>query len=275
MKKYLTRLIKNKHKFILKSLIEAKSVYGEINYFAFKLKKKCKLGSKGDRIFIPLDEIITSYILRYGCWDPEIVDFIKKNIKKKDNILIDIGANIGLMTRQLILSKIKFKKIFCIEPNSENFKLLKENLCIFRNIKYLNCGLGQRKSISKIYLNKYNFGDYSFKNKTEKYEKAIIENVNSFFKKNIKNNKNIIYKSDTQGMDEEILLSLDKKYFQKIYILIIEITNHAIILKNKNNFIDILRNFKKFSSKDRNILSINEILNKIENKNEFDLFMSK
>ena len=68
--------------------------------------------------------------------------------------------------------------------------------------------------MSKIYLNKYNFGDYSFKTKTNKFEKAMIENVNSFFKKNIKNNKNIIYKSDTQGMDEEILFSIDKKYFK-------------------------------------------------------------
>lgn len=275
MKKYLTRLIKNKHKFILKSLIEAKSIYGEINYFTFELKKKCMLGSKGERIIIPLDEIMTSYILRYGCWDPEIVNFIKNNIQTKDNIIIDIGANIGLITRQLILAKIKYKKIFCIEPNSENFKLLKKNLSFFKNIKYLNFGLGKKKRVSKIYLNKYNFGDYSFKTKTSKFEKAMIENVNSFFKKNIKNNKNLIYKSDTQGMDEEILFSIDKKYFQNINILIIEITNHNIILKNKDYFITILNNFKKFSSKNSKSLSINEILNKIENKNEFDLFMSK
>lgn len=275
MNKYLTKLTKNKHKFILKSLIEAKSLYGEINYFTFELKKKCMLGSKGERIIIPLDEIMTSYILRYGCWDPEVVNFIKRNIKKQDNIIIDIGANIGLITRQLIHSKIKYKKIFCIEPNSENFKLLRKNLSSFKNIKYLNYGLGKKKSVSKIYLNKYNFGDYSFKTKTKNFEKAIINNVNSFFKKNVKNNKNIIYKSDTQGMDEEILLSIDKKYFQNIYILIIEITNHNIILKNKNYFIKILKNFKKFSSKNYKKLSIDEIFDKIKNKNEFNLFMSK
>ena len=47
-----------------------------------------------------------------------------------------------------------------------------------------------------------------------------------------KNNK-IIYKSDTQGFDEMLILSLEKKYLKKISILILEVSNFNFLKKNK------------------------------------------
>ena len=60
-----------------------------------------------------------------------------------------------------------------------------------------------------------NSGDSSFVKKKKNYQICKINNINLFIKKNqkfIKNN-NFIYKSDTQGMDEEIFMNIEDKYF--------------------------------------------------------------
>ena len=58
--------------------------------------------------------------------DPDVGDFINKNITK-DNICIDIGANIGAIS--VFLSK-KCKKLYCIEPQHNIFLALCGNLFI-------------------------------------------------------------------------------------------------------------------------------------------------
>ena len=57
--------------------------------------------------------------------------------------------------------------------------------------------------------------------------KIILKDSNIVLKKIIDDKKvnHIIYKSDTQGMDEEIFLNLDYEILDKIYLLILEISN--------------------------------------------------
>ena len=85
----------------------------------------------------------------------------------------------------------------------------------------------------------------------------------------------MIYKSDTQGMDEEIFINLKKKYFDKISIVIIEITNHKFILQNKKKFLSRLNSFKIMNNKNLTNINTSQILNKINNREEFDLFLKK
>lgn len=65
------------------------------------------------------------------------LDIIKKIIKShdKNNIFVDIGANIG--TYSISLSPY-FKKIFSFEPEQENFELLKKNVSV-NNCSNIRC----------------------------------------------------------------------------------------------------------------------------------------
>ena len=75
-------------------------------------------------------------------------------------------------------------------------------------------------------------------------------------------------------MRREILLHLEGNILKRIEILILEISNHELLKKNKYKFLRILDNFKCFEIKGKAITKI-EILNKINKEHEFDLMISK
>lgn len=275
MKKYLSPLIKNSFKTIFKSYILSKKVFIDIDYINLKILKNCFLGKKNENIVAPIDNIILPSILNSGAWESHIIKLIKKYSKKRKFILLDIGANIGLMSRQIINSKIKISKTFCFEPDKKKIEFIRYNLSKYKNIKIMNYGLGKKDINTKLYKNIYNFGDTSFVKKTSNFSKAKVKNINKFFSKNLSLNKlPIIYKSDTQGMDEEIILSLKEKFLKNIEILIIEINNNRMILKNIEKFNKITKYFNKFYFQNQ-IIKKKKLLNQIKSRNEFDLIMIK
>ena len=277
MKKFLSRLVKGKFKTIFKSLLESKLKNISIKKLVIELEKNCLLGKKRDKIYLIPDEIITPYVLKNACWDYEIIQFIRRNIKNNNNIFLDIGANVGLITKQLLMTNIKIKKILCFEPDKNTFECLKKNLANSNIVNTYNFGLGLKTKSLKLYKNQMNSGDSSFVKKSRIYEICKINNINSFLKKNYKiiNNNSLIYKSDTQGMDEELFIGLQDKYFEKIKIAIIEITNHKLIIKKDKKFFSRVKLFKQLYDKKLNKLTINEIKNRVKNQEEFDLFMSR
>ena len=275
MKKYLSKLIRNHYKAIFRSISESSSKIGVINNFEITFKKNTYLGKKKDQIFLLPDEIISPYVLKYGYWDYEIIKFIKKYAPKNNLVFLDIGANIGLISKQLLCSKIKFEEINCFEPDITSFKCLKKNLNKFSNVNLYNFGLGKKNKKSKLFINPYNSGDSSFIKKGEYFSISKIVNINSFFSKNFRKKSFYIFKSDTQGMDEEIFINIKEKYFKQIKIAIIEISNSNLNNNKIDLFIDRVKNFRVLKDKDLRNISINQIKNKINRNEEFDLLMSK
>ena len=277
MKKYLSKLIKNHYKTIFKSLVESEFEHLSINKLEVGLKKNCKLGKNTDKIYLIPDEIVTPFVLKNKYWDYEIINFIKKYKIKTNNVFLDLGSNIGLVSKQLIESNIKIKKFLCFEPNENSFECLKLNLSSNKKVNLYNFGLGLKNQNLKLYKNKMNSGDSSFIKKKGNFEICKIKNINSFFENNKKilGGKELIYKSDTQGMDEEIFLGLKEKYFNNINIAIIEISNHKFIAENKKRFYSRLQSFRIINDKNLKNIKIDQIEKKITNKEEFDLFLKR
>ena len=102
-------------------------------------------------------------------------------------------------------------------------------------------------------------------------------NINLFFRKVEKkyNINNVIYKSDTQGLDEILIMSLEKKYFNKIKILILEISNFDFLGKNLNAFLNLITNFKNIEDENGDKIGKNKLLSKIYKKKGFNLFLSR
>ena len=164
-------------------MVESESEYLSINKLQVELKKNCKLGKKKDKIYLIPDEIVTPYVLKNACWDYEIIKFIKRNIKNNNNIFMDIGANVGLITKQLITSNIK--KFLCFEPDKNTFECLEKNLTKKNNVSAYNFGLGLKRKNLKLYKNQMNSGDNSFIRKNRIYEICKINNINFFLKKKL------------------------------------------------------------------------------------------
>jgi len=274
IKKILTNILLNNFKSIFYIFIKSKYEFLLPEHINFVLKKNTPLGKKGENIKLFFDQIITPNVIKNGSWDIFIINFIKKFSKKKISYsFIDVGANIGLVSRQILNAGIKIKSIFCFEPEISNFLLLKKNVDFFKKSFFFNFALGNtKKNKAKLYLDPLNKGNYSLSNQNTKREYCNIKiiNANTIIKKIIRNNKinNIIYKSDTQGKDIEIFLSLDADILKKIKIICIEISHFNF---NKIDFLSRILEFKIIYDESGVKLNKNLLINKLEQKNEFNL----
>jgi len=281
MKKYLTKILQNEYKLLFKALNSSTKSSFRIDSLNLTLNSNTPLGKKNEKLILPLDEIITPRIFKNEQWDYFIIEFIKKNIKYKNNYFFDIGANVGLISRQLQKLDLNIKNYFCFEPEKNNFDILSKNLINKKTYLY-NFGLASKNKKTKIFVNKLNKSDNSiyinnYVGTKNNLSKIILKDSNIVFKKIIDDKKinHIIYKSDTQGMDEEIFLNLDYEILDKIYLLILEISNFKFILKNLDKFLNKLENFRFISTENQSDITLDELKKLIFKKEEFNLLAKK
>ena len=281
MKKYLTKILQNEYKLLFKALNSSTKSSFRIDSLNLTLNSNTPLGEKNEKLILPLDEIITPRIFKNEQWDYFIIEFIKKNIKYKNNYFFDIGANVGLISRQLQKLDLNIKNYFCFEPEKNNFDILSKNLINKKTYLY-NFGLASKNKKTKIFVNKLNKSDNSiyinnYVGTKNNLSKIILKDSNIVFKKIIDDKKinHIIYKSDTQGMDEEIFLNLDYEILDKIYLLILEISNFKFILKNLDKFLNKLENFRFISTENQSDITLDELKKLIFKKEEFNLLAKK
>ena len=138
-----------------------------------------------------------------------------------------------------------------------------------KKIKFIktNYNLNNIKKILKKNINKKDKPVFIFFN-------SLSDNK-IFIKKSIKEIENIIYKSDTQGFDEELFFSLDKKILNKIDILILEISNFKYLIKNKNKLINIIKDYNIIEDERGQKINFDMILKKINKQEEFNLLISR
>ena len=274
------KLLRNNFKILLSELISSHFNKIKPNYLNFKINKNCTLGKTGDELFLLFDNIITPKVLLHGYWDVFVINFIKENTKKDNNYyFVDIGSHIGLITRQVANLNIKIKKFFCFEPLKLHFNLLKKNCSFIKKINFYNYAIGVKKDKKKIYTNKLNSGNSSLIriNKSQ-YQYTFVLEANTTLKKIIKDNhiqKNIIYKSDAEGFDEMIFLSLEQNIIKKIDIAILEISNFKFLLKNLNTFVNKIKNFNLIKDDKGVKLNLKTLKNKLLLKKGFNLLLCK
>lgn len=91
-------------------------------------------------------EMISDDIVKYGDYYEYFIFNSWHNLFPTEGLLLDIGANIGNHALQFkhYLPNIE---IWCFEPYFENFKLLRQNIKQFKDVKSFNIGVGSRTSV--------------------------------------------------------------------------------------------------------------------------------
>jgi FkbM family methyltransferase len=211
-----------------------------------KLRKDCSLGNTGKLITLPMDNVIYKHVKKIGEWEREESDFLSELIKKCDNVvMIDIGANVGLVSLQ-VLNQCDNIKVELFEPIKDHYNCLIENLKEYQSfISANNYALGASSSMATFYREDSNSGNTSFDRDSiyagsYKVESCEIKSANKTFEEKFKDKtKKIVIKSDTQGMDIEILSSLDAIWFEVIEGGVIELWSRENVREEE---LDLLLN---------------------------------
>lgn len=164
------------------------------------------------KLYIHNNDLISSHLIRYGNWESYHDNIISEYIKK-DSIVLDIGANIGIFTTKCAN---KCKCVYSFEPYIKNYELLIKNINInnFYNVIPFFIAISNNLGITKInWITPNNLGaiglDISLDKDTNycKYIKSIsnnkIDNVDIMTNKidNLNLGKVDFIKIDTEGCE--------------------------------------------------------------------------
>ena len=168
---------------------------------------------------IPFESLYIPYIYREIYFEGVYLDVFNG---KKDMVVLDVGANIGVVTQYM---RDYAKKVYAIEPSSEHFEALKRNKEFnnWDNVELFNYALAGKdgevtmhKLAANRTCNSYVLG---YKDGEEKVKAVAFD---TFMEKN-KIDKVDFCKFDVEGAEDDILRSEGfKKVCHKIKSLEVE-----------------------------------------------------
>ena len=240
-----------------------------------ELTKNTRLGKKGDVLYLPNDAYLAWWLMKYGEIKYPISDFVENKLERSSPYtFIDIGANVGFTSREVLLNNANIDQIICVEPVKSTFSCLEQNTSTFQKKLLFNFALGHNNSTEEIYIDNANNGNASLvesmmntsKYKSYETEKIEIKSVDDFFKDiaNDVNNQALIIKIDTQLYDELIFSLLPDDVIKQTHMVCYELTclkgikgPEFSIEKFENN----IKNFSTVWSKELGTISKEELIN--------------
>jgi|GEM_PF-3238545 len=183
-------------------------------------------------LYINIDETIFPQIITHQEWGTTNNEQILSHLRGENIGLIDVGANVGLFTRQMLIATKKITHAYCFEPKISNFELAAANLKSFTNASLFNFGLADANKKIDVSINLTNSGNISLNKNAILNTSCGIENVEirrpdiskEPFASIIKNHNSLVYKSDTEGLDELIFTHLGTNIWKKIECAMLEIS---------------------------------------------------
>lgn len=172
-----------------------------------------------------------------------IINFIKKyNIK----YFVDIGAHKGEFLSYIL--RLKYKKIFCFEPQRNIYRQLFKKFKKNKKIKFYNIGLSKENSKRTIFINKLTSTSTFSKYKVSNFlriKNFILNSPNTFIDKynvNIrklddvitnKEVKDCFLKIDVEGFELNVLKGAKKFLSNKTKLVLVE--RHFFHVNGKNS----------------------------------------
>ncbi|MGH7069370.1 MAG: FkbM family methyltransferase [Acetobacteraceae bacterium] len=224
----------------------------------------------GEVLELLIDRVTTRWILERGSWQQEDLDFVVARAPKQPLVLLDIGAHIGLMTRQLMHVFPDIVAAVCYEPHPLNFATLSRNLAHLENCSLVQAAVGTVAGQLTFYEDIYNTGNYSLslgamdgrEYRTNKVE-CVRAHDEEFLQRLSAETAQlpIIWKSDTQGLDEIIVTSLSDDFWSRVPVALMEISRMNRPALDAARLSGFLERFpiRRFGSSPK-LLSVEEIL---------------
>ncbi len=182
-------------------------------------------------LYVNIDDCIFLQVISKQQWDFDKVEMFVRHISGKNVGLIDIGANAGLFTRQVLIASSGISHAYCFEPNKANCQLIAKNLEGFPNFSIYEYGLSDRDGTSDFMVDMGNSGNLSINESAMLGRDYLVGRVELKrpditkppFETIMQNHDTLVYKSDTQGFDEAIFTFLGLEFWKKVECALIEI----------------------------------------------------
>ena len=244
----------------------------------------------GEWVEIPIDGVIAPYVLLNKQWQPEELEFIRSSMTDpaRRYFLIDVGANVGLVTRQILQNVPQVTGALCFEPHPVNFRLLVNNVAHLKQCSVVNLALGSRAGSLDFHLDLDNAGNCSlnpdamrgrrFRTISVQVATASQDEILRRIPSDVPHDA-LIWKSDTQGFDESIVTMLPDSFWRRVEIGVMEVWRIEKPKIDYGRFEAILGSFRSrfFSSDPGRNLSPREIV-QYSQGNDYtheDLFLAK
>ena len=239
------------------------------------LNAASSLGPKGTVLEVPKDKIIYQELRHRGEWEKEVSNFLSSCIKdlKKEarNItLLDLGANIGLISLQVI-NDLEFNiQLIAVEPLPQHVSALERNLKPIsgtNDVIILPVALGLESKMEYIHKQNTNSGNTSLIARVvpiDQVSKVRIKMLDTedFSINYLTIDKEFVIKSDLQGFDAKVLARLGKKIWEKTYAASVEVW--ALNEIERQDVVNLIENWKCFnkiswSSSFSNVVTLEEV----------------
>jgi len=173
-------------------------------------------------------------------YEPETALFFQV---EKGKCFLDVGANVGIYTKQLALRGVP---VYAFEPSPKTFEILRQNTRGLPNVKVFSYALGDKNAEISFYVHEQSNSGYDglyneqqlvstvYGNKDVKKIKVRVRTLDSFHFKNVG-----LIKIDTEGYEYPILTGAIQTLKKQKPKLIIEI--HEPIWKNDILIMNLLR----------------------------------
>jgi FkbM family methyltransferase len=164
-------------------------------------------------------------------WQIEELDFARRVCIGEEPItLVDIGANMGLFSRQLLVSIPAIAKVFAYESEPQNFSCLVHNVQPFAGkVVTIQAAVANSAGKMEFYLDPMNSGNFSLAADAmpPSFTKIMVQTNDAAAESVawLNSEQRIFYKSDTEGFDELVAIAIRPEVWQEIFAGIIEIWN--------------------------------------------------
>jgi len=140
--------------------------------------------------------------------------------------IVDLGANVGF-TSIYLNRRFKTAKIIALEPDEENFKVLRTNTQYFKNIITKNAAIWSHQTkLSPSFDEESDWGKTFLENKDSKTKSIEAVTINHIVEEHQLQSIDIL-KIDVEGAEKQIFES-DLSFLKRVKVIAIEIHEHVI-----------------------------------------------
>ena len=208
------------------------------------------------KLYQKVDDAL-AYLMSSVCNEKKL---LKKNIKKREIVYVDIGTNVGNYV-EFVNKIFKIKTLYCFEPQIDLIKNLEEITYVKKKFIY-PFALSNVEKIKNFYqydiASQSSFhkqvNNYNSLQKVRKIHKIKTSTFDKVFNKDLKID---FCKVDAQGEDYNILKGMEKNLKKgNIKILKVEVCFTRMYEKTGSSYLDILNFLSKLNY---NLISISKI----------------